>query len=163
MRWLIVLVLILGAAAVYYFAGVREQATALPVPKEPLTEPSQEALPQASESVSSSSLPPAERDGLEPQPASATDPLRAAAERVRLAEAELESMDLELERFELLVADIEARGEDPADYAEDVMLDFQPLLNRFLDAQAELDAAVAELEQLEAAGGAPAAAPRPLR
>lgn len=76
--------------------------------------------------------------------AQATPPeLAPSAKRVIAAEQKLAELAVELERFELLINDIEARGEDPADYAESVMPDFRPLMNRFLDAQAELEAALA--------------------
>lgn len=78
----------------------------------------------------------------------------------------LEASERDIEKLEAFVEEIEARGEDPADYAGEAMEQFQPAFFRFEDASAaferaelleqaareELAKARAELAALEAGG-----------
>ncbi len=66
----------------------------------------------------------------------------AANTAVEVAEAKLDALSEQLDRIETQVSDIEARGDNPAEYAEEVMPYMQPVLDEFLDAEAALDAAL---------------------
>ncbi|MFK8054267.1 MAG: hypothetical protein AB8F65_14965 [Woeseiaceae bacterium] len=72
----------------------------------------------------------------------------AAARNMReLAEVELEKTEASLAELEQYVADIEARGEDPADFAEEGLERFQPAFYAYEERMAVLEQA----EQMEAA------------
>lgn len=94
-------------------------------------------------------------EGQQAAPASVVeaDSLRRAEQRVRdletavaiarqrLVEAEdgLAASEAEVEELEQMIAEIKARGEDPAAYADLAMERFQPAFFRFQDAQAAYD------------------------
>ncbi|MEM7764901.1 MAG: hypothetical protein AAF290_12620 [Pseudomonadota bacterium] len=74
--------------------------------------------------------------------------LAAAIEMREQAEAALADSEQAVEELEAYVAEIEARGEDPADYAEEGMKRFQPAFFAYQDAISELEQA--ELIESEA-------------
>ena len=62
-----------------------------------------------------------------------------AQQRLVKAEEGLAASEAEVEELEQMIADIKARGEDPADYGDLAMERFQPAFFRFQDAQAAYD------------------------
>ena len=67
------------------------------------------------------------------------DSLALADQLLRRAERDLEASEAEVEELERIIADIKARGDDPADYSDLAMERFQPAFFRFQDAQAAFD------------------------
>ncbi|MEO1595576.1 MAG: hypothetical protein AAFS02_10075 [Pseudomonadota bacterium] len=67
--------------------------------------------------------------------------LQLAIERRQRAEQQLEASEKDVERLEAFVDDIVARGEDPADYAEEGLKQFQPAFMRYEQAFASLEEA----------------------
>lgn len=64
-----------------------------------------------------------------------------AERRLREAGRALEASEAEVTELEGIIADIKARGEDPADYSDLAMDRFQPAFFRYQDAQAAYDSA----------------------
>ncbi len=71
--------------------------------------------------------------------------LALATERREQAERALDALESEVEELEAFIADIESRGEDPADYAEEGLQLFQPSFFKYQDSLFALEAA----EELE--------------
>ena len=67
--------------------------------------------------------------------------LALATERREEAERALDALESEVEELEAFIADIEARGEDPADYAEEGLQLFQPSFFKYQDGLIALEAA----------------------
>ncbi len=65
-----------------------------------------------------------------------------AEQQVAQAAARLDALELEVSALETQIADIEARGDDPVDHADEVMPYLEPVWAEFLDAQAQLEAAL---------------------
>lgn len=70
---------------------------------------------------------------------------------VELAETRLDDLSQQLDLIEAQVRDIESRGDNPAEYAEEVMPYMQPVLDEFLDAEAALDAALERQQEATSA------------
>ena len=75
----------------------------------------------------------------------------AAAQATAAADDKVAALELEIEQIEQQIRDIEARGDDPAEHADEVLPYFEPLFARFLDAQAELETAIDQQEKADAA------------
>lgn len=75
----------------------------------------------------------------------------AANTAVEVAEAKLDGLSEQLDLVEAQVHDIEARGDNPAEYAEEVMPYMQPVLDEFLDAEAALDEALERQQEATSA------------
>ena len=71
----------------------------------------------------------------------------AAAQATAAADEKVAALELEIEQIEQQIRDIEARGDDPAEHADEVLPYFEPLFARFLDAQAELETAIDHQEK----------------
>ncbi len=74
-----------------------------------------------------------------------------ADEAVEAADARLAALEQQIELIEMQIHDIEAGGDDPAERAGEVLPYLQPVLAEFLDAQAALEAALAEQAGADAA------------
>lgn len=121
---------------------------------EPTTEPTELIEDQAQSSNASTSNPEEKKSGytlgpIELQQLEAD--IDAANTAVELAEAKLDGLSGQLDRIEAQVSDIEARGDNPAEYAEEVLPYMQPVLDEFLDAEADLDAALERQQQATSA------------
>ncbi|MEL7451650.1 MAG: hypothetical protein AAFN78_20750 [Pseudomonadota bacterium] len=86
--------------------------------------------------------------------------LQLAIERRKEAERVLDESERDVEKLEAFVAEIRARGEDPADYAEEGLEQFQPAFMRYENAYAMFEEAeLVEQAAREALAEARAAAP----
>lgn len=77
--------------------------------------------------------------------------IETANTAVELAETKLDDLSEQLDLIEAQVRDIEARGDNPAEYAEEVMPYMQPVLDEFLDAEAALDEALERQQEATSA------------
>ena len=80
--------------------------------------------------------------------ADATLALEEAVAQKKAAEAEMQAAEKELEALEKWVADIEARGEDPVDYADEGLARLQPAFWAYEDALTRFE--LAEAMEVEA-------------
>lgn len=67
-----------------------------------------------------------------------------ADEATRQAQHRVDTLEAQVAQLEFQVADIERRGDDPVDHADEVMPYLQPMMAEFLDAQAQLEKALEE-------------------
>ncbi len=74
--------------------------------------------------------------------------LRAALIEQREAQEQLKSAEQALARLEEFVTDLERRGEDPADYAEEGLDQFRPAYSNFENARQRLELAESIIEDL---------------
>lgn len=86
--------------------------------------------------------------------ADATLALQAAIAQRKAAEADLQTAEQEVEALERWIAEIEARGEDPVDYADEGLAKLQPAFYAYEDAFDRLELA----EAMEAAASSELAA-----
>ena len=71
----------------------------------------------------------------------ATLALQQAVAARKIAEAELQQTERSVEELESFIETIEARGEDPVDYADEGLAMFQPAFNAYMDAFHRLELA----------------------
>ncbi|MEM7610637.1 MAG: hypothetical protein AAF270_03095 [Pseudomonadota bacterium] len=137
----IVLMLLVLSGIAFYF---RDTPVVEPEPVIESTEPEADAAALASPSSSVDDDPlPALIDANDKDIDDLQLALQAATQMRQTAELKLLDIEQELESLEQFVEAIEDRGEDPTDFADDGLEQFQPLFFRYQDAFAEFEQAEA--------------------
>ena len=127
LSWVLGLVLAAGVVAIWASRAPSEA----PPPERP---PSTETEPEtgASESAAIPASTEAATAGVATYSiAELEQALQLATERREQAEQVLDESERDVERLEAFVAEIRARGEDPADYADEGLEQFQPAFMRY--------------------------------
>jgi hypothetical protein len=145
---ILALAALLAAGALVYALWPRAELAAAPPPRaEPrATAPPAPAAPSAAPALTLEQR----RARAERAVADARAAHAAAVSELAAAEAEAVDREREVERLENFVADLKARGEDPAEHAEEGLALFNPALQNYQNTVLRIERAQATLQAAEA-------------
>lgn len=129
--WVLGLVLAAGVVAIWASRAPSVAPVAEPPPATEAPAATQEVEPRAAPAA----------DGTAYSIAELEQSLQLAIERREEAERVLDESERDVEKLEAFVAEIRARGEDPADYADEGLEQFQPAFMRYQNAFAVFEEA----------------------